>query len=58
MDHTYNKMGFINSNAPFTLTVSRKKVPCHSSQEAIKIEYHNLVEEKGSRRCDNSGNGC
>jgi hypothetical protein len=42
-----------------SLTISRKmiivKVPCISSQEAIKIECHNLVGEKGSRGC---GNGC
>ena len=45
-----------------TVTISRKmimvKVPCISSQEAIKIECHNLVEENASRGCDNSGNGC
>jgi hypothetical protein len=45
-----------------SLIISRKmimvKVPCLSSQEAIKIECHNLVEEKASRGCDNSGNGC
>jgi len=45
-----------------SLIISRKmimvKVPCISSKEAIKIECHNLVEEKALRGCDNSGNGC